>query len=271
MDNKTLDNILENQDKKMTETNQLLENVLENGDSGNKKVVEAIEKLKPVMESAKSMQNFLDVIKGEKGDSVKGDKGDSIKGDKGDSIKGDKGDKGEDGIDGIDGKSGDNGKVGNDGLDGNDGKNGIDGKDGNNGKDADIKEIIKILEKRKISYKDLKDVPDIYKGKLMGSGYLREITDIEILDDPADGQALVYNSTEGQWKPATISGTVENLSAQCNGSLTVFTTASNTGIIWLTLNGTMLVEGKEFTRDSATQITLTFAPETGEELYLKYV
>ena len=70
---------------------------------------------------------------------------------------------------------------------------------------------------------------------------------------------------------STGSGTIENLSSQCDGSTTVFTTTSNSGIFWLTLNGTMLVEGKEFTRDSATQITLTFAPDTGEELYLKYL
>lgn len=285
MENETLDNILENQDKKITETNQLLENVLENGDTGSKKVVEAIEKLKPIMESAKSMQSFLNVIKGDKGDSIKGDKGDSIKGDKGDSIKGDKGDKGDNPTieelkeiieplipepikgDSIKGDKGDSIKG--------DKGDSIKGDKGDDGKDSDIKEIIKVLEKRKISYRDLKDVPTLYKkGAGGGTGYLREITDIEVLEDPTDGQALVYDASKKQWKAGTVgssAGTVENLSAQCNGSATVFTTASNTGIIWLSLNGTMLIEGKEFTRDSATQITLTFAPETGEELYLKYV
>lgn len=274
MDNETLDNILENQDKKITETNQLLENVLENNDDNAKAGLKKQEEiLKKVSEKSGVQKMELEgaeivTIKGKDGNvgekGEKGEKGESVKGDKGDSIKGDKGESGERGEKG-DTIKGDSGK---DGLDGLDGKNGTDGK---NGKDADIKEIIKILKKNKISYKDLKDIPDIYKGKLMGSGYLREITDIEILDDPVDGQALVYNSTEKQWKPATISGTVQNLSSKCNGSRTVFTTTSNTGIMWLTLNGTMLVEGKEFTRNSATQITLTFAPDTGEELYLKYV
>jgi hypothetical protein len=276
MENETLDNILENQDKKITETNQLLENVLENNDDnakkGLKKQEEILKKVSEKPEVQKMALEGAEIVtikgkngdKGDKGDSIKGDKGDSIKGDKGDSIKGDKGDKGNKGesVKGDKGNDGDKGDKG----------DSIKGDKGDDGKDADIKEIIKILEKRKISYKDLKDIPDIYKGKLMGSGYLKEITDIEILTTPTDGQSLVYDGSKKQWKAgASSAGTVENLSGQCDGSTTIFTTTSNTGIIWLSLNGAMLVEGKEFTRDSATQITLTFAPETGEELYLKYV
>ena len=275
----TLDNILENQDTKISETNQLLENVLENNDdnakAGLKKQDEILKKVseKPEVQKMELEGAEIVTIKGKDGDvgekGERGEKGESIKGDKGDSIKGDKGESGE---------KGEKGEAikGDKGLDGLDGKNGNDGQNGKDGKDADIKEVIKILEKRKISYKDLEDVPTLYKkGAGGGTGYLREITDIEVLTDPTDGQALVYDATKKKWKAGTVSGgsagTVENLSAQCDGSNTVFTTTSNTGIIWLTLNGTMLIEGKEFTRDSATQITLTFAPATGEELYLKYI
>ena len=276
MDNETLDNILENQDKKITETNQLLENVLESNDDNakklQKKTEEGNEKVSEVIKELKLDFAGIETIKGKDGENgANGEKGDV--GSKGE--RGENGYNGKDGKNGLDGKSGEDGKIGNNGLDGSDGKNGADGKSGKDGKNADIKEIIKILEKRKISYKDLKDVPTLYKkGAGGGTGYLREITDIEILEAPTDGQSLVYDASKKQWIPSTVSGgsgTVENLSAQCNGSDTVITTASNNGIIWLVLNGTMLIEGKEFTRDSATQIILTFAPETGEELYLKYV
>lgn len=113
----------------------------------------------------------------------------------------------------------------------------------------------------------------------MADEKITEFTELDATPDNADIVAIVDDvAGTPVTKKITIanllagvSGTVENLSSQCNGSATVFTTASNTGILWLSLNGTMLIEDKEFTRDSATQITLTFAPDTGEELYLKYV
>ena len=110
----------------------------------------------------------------------------------------------------------------------------------------------------------------------------QKITELDELNATPDNTDLVAIVDDVAGTPVTkkitianllagSSGTVENISSQCNGSTTIFTTTSNKGIIWLTLNGTMLIEGKEFTRDSATQITLTFAPNTGEELYLKYI
>ena len=110
----------------------------------------------------------------------------------------------------------------------------------------------------------------------------QKITELDELNATPDSTDLVAIADDVAGTPVTkkitianllagSSGTVENISSQCNGSTTIFTTTSNKGIIWLTLNGTMLIEGKEFTRDSATQITLTFAPNTGEELYLKYI
>ena len=95
--------------------------------------------------------------------------------------------------------------------------------------------------------------------------------DVVVIVDDVNGNPITKKITIANLVAGVSSGTVQNLSGQCNGSNTVFTTASNTGIMWLSLGGTMLIEGKEFTRNSATQITLTFAPDTGEELYLKYL
>lgn len=65
--NQTLEQILENQDERITETNQLLENQLEMQD----KTHDAIKELKPAMNAAGFIQNFMEAIKGDKGD--KGD------------------------------------------------------------------------------------------------------------------------------------------------------------------------------------------------------
>lgn len=224
------------------------------------------EKIKPTKIPDVQEIKFSDVesIKGkqgDKGDSVKGDRGD-----KGESVKGDKGEKG----DFVKGEKGDKGES-------------IKGDKGDDGKDADEEKIVeKVLKKipvqedhfeeieklqKKIDEikKDITNTPKMYGAKglltlVAGSG-------ISIDEDELALGRPIISATGG----AGGAGTVENLSAQCDGSTTVITTASNTGIVWLVLNGAMLIEGKEFTRDSATQITLTFAPDTGEELYLKYV
>ena len=215
-----------------------------------------VQKIKfPEVETIKGKQGD----RGDRGDSVKGDKGDkgdSIKGDKGDFVKGEKGDRGEKGKDGI-------------------GRDGIDGKDADEEKivkevlkkipvqETHLEEIEKLQKKIDEIKEDIETAPKhIYGAR--GLLTLRAGSGISIdEDDLAIGRPTISVTPNA--------GTVENLSAQCDGSNTIFTTASNTGIIWLTLNGTMLIDGKEFTRDNATQITLTFAPETGEELYLKYV
>lgn len=206
-------------------------------------------------------------------ESIKGKQGD-----KGDNIKGDKGDKGINGERGTNGEKGDKGYTGEKGNNGIDGKNGLDGV---NGKDADeekiIKEVLKKIPVQETHFEEIEklqkkideikeDIETVPKHIYGARGLLtlRAGSGISIDEDElAVGRPTISVTPNA--------GTVENLSAQCDGSNTIFTTASNTGIIWLTLNGAMLVEGKEFTRNSATQITLTFAPETGEELYLKYV
>lgn len=63
-----------------------------------------------------------------------------------------------------------------------------------------------------------------------------------------------------------------DLSSQCNGSNLIFNTPSDIfGIMWGYLNGTFLAEGKEFTRTGSREITMTFAPDSGEELWFKYI
>ena len=64
----------------------------------------------------------------------------------------------------------------------------------------------------------------------------------------------------------------EDLSAQCNGILLVFVTARDiNSIIFCSLNGTHLLEGKDVSKTGTKEITLTLAPASGEELFLKYI
>lgn len=65
---------------------------------------------------------------------------------------------------------------------------------------------------------------------------------------------------------------VEDLSSQCNGSNTTFDFGKKVrGIYWVNLNGTILIDGVDFTFDSNSEgITLvTFTPDNGEQLYAK--
>jgi len=63
-----------------------------------------------------------------------------------------------------------------------------------------------------------------------------------------------------------------DLSVQCDGSNKTFDTPSDIqSILWVYLNGGFLAEGNEFTRTGPRTITLTFAPNSGEELWIKYI
>ena len=63
-----------------------------------------------------------------------------------------------------------------------------------------------------------------------------------------------------------------NLSSQCDGLNLVFTTPDNMLVVlWVSLNDINVVEGQAFTKTAANQITLTFPPDSGEELYIKYI
>lgn len=65
----------------------------------------------------------------------------------------------------------------------------------------------------------------------------------------------------------------ENLTSQCDGSNQVFTTTrSIKAVLWVNIYGGGLIEGEDFTITDDKEITLsTFAPETGEELFVKYI
>jgi len=64
----------------------------------------------------------------------------------------------------------------------------------------------------------------------------------------------------------------EDLSSQCDGATTIFTTSDTIeGIFWVSLNGGMLIEGLDFTITGTSEITITtVTPESGEKLYIKY-
>ncbi len=71
---------------------------------------------------------------------------------------------------------------------------------------------------------------------------------------------------------ALFSITPENLSSQCNGSNKVFTTDKDIkSILIIHYNGGVLTEGVEVTKTGAKEITLGFAPASGDDLRLKYI
>lgn len=64
----------------------------------------------------------------------------------------------------------------------------------------------------------------------------------------------------------------EDLSSQCDGSTTTFTVSKNIeSILWVYLDGTMLAVGNEITAVSGKNITLSFAPSSGETLLVNYI
>ena len=64
----------------------------------------------------------------------------------------------------------------------------------------------------------------------------------------------------------------EDLSAQCDGANLVFTTTrSINAILWVNISGGGIIEGLDFTITGDKEITLTFAPSSGNQLFIKYV
>lgn len=119
-------------------------------------------------------------------------------------------------------------KPGVDGKPGADGKPGPKGEKGNVGeglseaetltirkflrdaKKSDIMEKITpefLLEKLKgkINYKEIVGAPE-FKQMGGGTGYLREITDVEILTAPTNGQVLTFSTAKNKWIPGTGGG-----------------------------------------------------------------
>lgn len=64
------------------------------------------------------------------------------------------------------------------------------------------KQILEMV-KGNIDYEDIKNTPTIFKGQMAGTGYLREITDVQFTN-LTDGQALVWDATLNKWKNGTV-------------------------------------------------------------------
>jgi hypothetical protein len=251
-----LEHGLVNHDQNAKKTHALLEHHLVSGDKNAKqsqslaenqlevqgrilKELQKPEEPEPEIRKVELVGAELVTIKGEKGD--KGDKGDT--GERGE--KGDQGIQGEKGMDstipGPKGDKGDQGPAGKDGKDALDGKDGVDGKngrDGNDGKDGSPDTAEDIVAKhqslppeKRISFNDLKDAPQF--PKMAGTGYLREITDVNTLG-LAHGQVLIWNANTNKWEPGTAAGVTPkryNLSTYLNGSTKTFTIPANIAIV----------------------------------------
>lgn len=186
-----------------------------------KQFSETTQALKEIAKAIQSVDfESIDNIQGEKGE--KGDRGES--GPQG--PKGEKGDRGERGPKGEDGQAGPQGKPGKNGEDGEDGKEGKAGKDGKPGKDGSPDTPEQIVEKvsslkgdKRLSYKALKDVPTIFKdsrsGKMKGTGYLYEISDVA-LNDPQNNDGLVWDATTKKWKNSVSVNTDEKVKNTAN-------------------------------------------------------
>jgi hypothetical protein len=179
-------------------------------DSGDK-VANAVKDMAASMAPKEIADQAMFCVKGVKGDKgedstvvgPRGDKGDSIKGDKGDSIKGDKGDPGKDSVvpgpRGLDGKDG----ISIIGPQGGMGKPGPRGPAGKDGKDAaqDVERIASLINPY-IDFNKIKGVPELGKRGWAGTGYLREISDVNTTG-LQHGQVLVWNATTNKWEPGT--------------------------------------------------------------------
>lgn len=267
--------------------NPNLEAMIEQNDNNTEKVVKKIDEMKPKQNAnVKNMSNFIagffEQMVGADGYTPINGKDYFTKEDKKkflnfvikeskDYIDKIKPVKGKDYRDGKDGKAP---VKGVDYFDGKQGKPGVPGKDAKvnieeivdmvinriprpkNGKDADVNVVLKmVLDKLnnlegddRISYNNLKDVPQMYKQE-GAMGGMSNTTVLQNLD-----------------------GNPENLSAQCDGSNTVFDVTNKIlSVIFLSLNGQVLLEGLDFTKTTNQITLLRNTPESGEELYIKYV
>ena len=246
--------------------------------TGAKGISEAIDGLKPAMDAAGFIANFMAAIKGDKGDKgdqgIQGEKGD--KGEKGDSIKGEKGDSST--VPGPKGEKGDQGERGDDGEDGDDAEVDYqriwdyvlehidklpkprDGKDATTIKPEDVIEALKHLpQEKKLSYNDLKDAPQF--PRLAGTGYLREISDVDTTG-LVDGQTVVWNAKTSRWKVGASSGATPksyNLSSFLDGSTKSFTIPANTAVTHILGSSAPFIFAPttDFTGSGSTTITFT--------------
>lgn len=272
---------LEHSEKSRNENTSLLENHLELAgktkdvvEKGAGQIAEAVNGLKPVMDAAGFIQNFMSAIKGDKGEQ--GEKGEV--GQPGD--KGEQGLQGEQGIEGREGKPGQSIK----GEKGEKGEKGDRGDDGHNADPVDLESVIKEVVKRipkskevkpisvqevlkeikgKFSYRDLKDAPDFNPTfpKLAGTGFLREISDVNTQGLKV-GQVLEWNGT--YWVPVTPSS-----GGSGNSSMEIL---SGSGNVWTAQNNPIMIiadnqpfyngVGVDVTGTGPYTLTFTNAPST---------
>ena len=184
-------------------------------------------------------------------------------------LKGDKGDKGDDG------EKGDRGELGMSGYAGEKGEMGPKGKDGEKGKDG---KDGKIIFRGKEGVPGKQGVPGI-DGKSVSKEEIEEVVkegisvferNINLAGMP-DFRKLAMGLQQ-QIDGVRASVTTDTLTAQCDGSNKVFTTTKSiTSLILAYLNGGLVLEGDGLTITGIKEITLDFAPTTGEVLIVKYL
>lgn len=223
----------------------------------------------------------------------------SIKGEKGEQGKdGEQGKQGEDGLDGytpvkgtdyyteeeensliekikelvtpIKGKDYFDGK---DGQNGKDGKNGTNGENGKDGEDAMVNiELIvtEVLNKIKsLKGNDRIDISAIRNseqilGKIASQPKGEKLEKLDMSDQRWHGGGITQTG---------FAGVPENLTSQINGITQVFSTINTlNSILWVSLNGQMIMEDIDFTKTNTNEITLTtIVPAIGEQLFIKYI
>lgn len=191
-------------------------------------------------------------------------------------LKGDKGDTGAPGKDGKDGQAfvgskGERGLPGYDGrngFDGKDGKHGRDGKDGKDGKDGispSTHAIITELKKLPVSFKDIKDAPDLTDlpalikflkaGGFRGGG-----------DTVAAGSNVTITVANGVKTIAATGSAPAIPTGTVNGSNLTFTAATTPTIVFT--EGGHFINGFGVT---ITGLTIVFDAGLAPQQWIKYV
>ena len=187
----------------------------------------------------------------------------ALKGDKGDSIKGDTGDTGPQGKPGKDGKDGKDGKQGKPGKTyiALRGKRGEKGEPGPTGESADLVNVLKVFEKF---------IPMVLAGLDLGVKERQSLKkSIDITSQAGKSMPDFRKLAMGLQDQihALASPLVVDLDSQCDGSNTVFELGRVVkGVILVNNNGGLLTGGDYTLNSQKTNITLAYAPDTGEEL-----
>lgn len=179
--------ILEASLVEQAKASESLEKIEQNTQPKERQKIELVDATEDEGQLSRALWQMLRGQKGEKGD--KGDQGE--KGDTGadstvEGPMGPQGPEGEEGPYGPQGPQGERGRDGRDGIDGKDGKDGARGPKGERGPEGSSDTGEEIVSKvsalngdSRLSYKALRDTPDIFKG-----GSSRDYTFTELKDAP---------------------------------------------------------------------------------------